>query len=149
MSAKGKFKYGDIQIPMELGWVLAHGKLQELGINVLGILSDGGKTIQTILLDDQIMIQVWYYYVHQHTNDSWEDALEVLDEGEGGLHEFRENFYKLVVSFSPSLSRDLLTEMWDKIKRDMKNSRKVKSILSSSDLSEDLGSIPQTTPSES
>ena len=150
MSVKGKFKYGNVQIPMELGWVLAKGKMSELGVNVLGVLSDGGKTIQTILLDDQTMINVWYYYVHEYTGDDWDKALETLDEdGEGGLDDFRENFYKLVVSFSPRLSRSLLIEMWDKVKRDMKNSKKVKSLLSSSDLSEDLELVQTTIPSES
>ena len=38
---------------MEMGWVLAHGKMSDLGLDILSILSDGGKTIQTILLDDR------------------------------------------------------------------------------------------------
>lgn len=149
MVAKGKFQYGTRSIPMEMGFVLANGKMEDLGLDVLSVLSDGGVTLQKILLDDKTMLKVWYYYVHEETRDDWETALAILDETPNGLEDFRDAFYKLVVNFSPLQTRKLLGEMWEQIKKRMKDSRSIKSLLSSSDLLEESESTQATTLSES
>lgn len=134
---------------MELGYALAHGKLEDLGLDVLSVLSDGGATLQRILLDDRLILKIWYHYVHEHTQDDWDMALETLDTMPKGLQDFREDFYKLVVNFSPALSRNILTEMWDQAKREMRDLRKVRSLLSSSNSSEEQESTQDDTLSES
>ena len=150
MVAKGHFFYGERKIPMELGYMLAKGKIQDLGLNLLSVLSDGGETLQRILLDDETMLELWYYYVYEETHDDWDTALGVLDETQNGLEGFKEEFYNLVVNFSPSPARKALREMWVQVKDTLHNSRKVKSLLSSSASPEDSeGSVPTDTLSES
>lgn len=150
MPARGKFKYGSTTIPMELTWSFATGKLEDLGIDVLSILSDGGVTMQKILLDDRTMLKVWYHYVKEHTQDEWETAIETLDQTDGGLEKFRDEFLTMVVNFSPLQARKMLSQMLEKVKHDMKDSRKLKSLLSSSDSLDDFeDSNPITTPLES
>lgn len=148
MAVKGKFAYGNSSVPMEIGWVFACGKLEDLGYDILSILSDGGATMQKILLDDRSLLKIWYHFVHEHTNDDWDTAIETLDQTNNGLENFREEFYKLVVSFSPPQAREILGEMWKKAKRDMKDSRRLKSMLSSSDSLDELESSQTDIPSE-
>ena len=150
MPAKGKFKYGNESVQMELTWSFATGKLEDLGIDVLSILSDGGATMNRILLDDRTMLKVWYHYVNEYTNDDWDKAIETLDETQGGLEQFRDEFLSMVVNFSPAPARKLLSQMIQKVKEDMKDSRKVKSLLSSSNSAEGSeDSIQEDTPLES
>lgn len=148
MAAKGKFKYGNRTVPMSMSFTLADTKMEDLGLNILGVLSDGGQTIQTLLLDDRLLLKVWYYYVKEETADSWEDALAVLDETEGGLEEFREAFFTLIVNFSSPPTRKILREMWDQAKTQMKDSRRIKSMVSSYESSEEPDLTSDTIPSE-
>ena len=131
MAVKGSFKYGDQSIKMEMGYGLATGKMEDLGIDILGIISDGGVTIKTILLDDRTLLKIWYHYVNEQTDDSFDKAIEILDETEGGLENFRDEFYKLVINFSPPQAREYLRETWKQIKKEMNDSKKVKSMISS------------------
>jgi len=148
MAVKSTFRYGTDKVPMELGYAFATGKLEDLGIDVLSILSDGGATMQKILLDDRAMLKVWYHYVKEYNGDDWETAIEVLDNTQGGLEDFRESFYQLVVNFSPPQARKLLAQMWEKVKNDMRDSKRLKSLLSSSSSSEEPELTPENILSE-
>lgn len=148
MVARGNFDYGNQKVPMEMGWVLANTKMEDLGLDIIGILSDNFATLQTMLLDNKTMLRVWYYYVHEHTNDDWETALETLDNTQGGLENFKEEFFRLVVSFTGSGARKLLVEAWEQAKKEMRDSRRIKSMISSSNSSDEQESIQEDTLSE-
>lgn len=148
MAARSKFKYGSRTIPMTMTYSLALNKMSDLGIEVLGVLSDNGRTLEIILLNEKLLLQIWYYYVHEETGDSWEDALAILDETEGGLQQFREDFFALIVNFSSPPSRKYLIETWEQAKRQLKDSRKIRSMISISESPEEPESTSEDTPSE-
>lgn len=148
MAAKGTFEYGSEKIPMRLTYSLATGKLEDLGIDVLGVLSDGGRTLQTILLDDKTLIKVWFHFVQEETGDDWETAIEKLDEQEGGLNKFREDFFQLIVNFSAPPVRKVLVQAWEQAKIQLKDQKKLKSLLLSQELLDGSESTSESSPSE-
>lgn len=135
----GKFKYGNETITMELGYKLALGKLTDLGLDILSMLEANNPTIQTIMLNDTIMLKVWYHFVNEANAEKWEDALEVLDKQEGGLEPFKKAFWDLVVGFSPPSVQPVLRKAWKHVQKEIQNVDAKLSSSSSSDLSEDLG----------
>lgn len=132
MSVRKNFQYDGIKIPMTLDYSLALGKFEDLGLDVLGIVADGGETLQRILLDDRMLLKVWYHYVSEETGDDWEAAIKKLDEQENGLSNFREEFFKLIVSFSNPQIRTMLEQMWVQAKKELADLQKLKSMISSS-----------------
>lgn len=123
---------------MQLGYSLAHGKLFDLGIDVLSIMKEGNTVIPTIMLDDATMLKVWYYYIKESTNQSFEDALEVLDENPKGLEPFRKAFWEMVVGFMPSAVQDALRSTWKQAEKQLKNAIEKTSTSSSSASQPDL-----------
>jgi hypothetical protein len=133
----GSFKHGKDTIPMSLGYVLAHSKLFDLGLDILSMTKDN-SVIQTIMLDDSVMLKVWFYYIQQHDPDaSFEDALEVLDESPKGLEPFRKAFWELVVGFMPTALQPTLRELWKQAEKQLKNAPEKMSTTSTSPLPEE------------
>lgn len=126
------FKHGNETIPMQLGYSLAHGKLFDLGIDVLSIMKEGNTVIPTIMLDDATMLKVWYYYIKEATNQTFEEALEILDENPKGLESFRKAFWEMVVGFSPIAVQDALRSTWKQAEKQLKNAIEKTSTSSSS-----------------
>jgi hypothetical protein len=120
MPSTGKFKHGQNTIPMSLGYVLAHGKLFDLGLDILSITKDN-SVVQTIMLDDSTMLKVWYYYVQEETGQSFEDALEILDNTPNGLEPFKKAFWDMVVGFSPTALQPTLRAVWKEAEIQIKN----------------------------
>lgn len=149
MTVRASFKYGKTTHMMELGYALADSTLSDMGVDVLSIISDGGETLQRLMLDDRLLLKVYYHYVQEATGDTWETALETLDETEGGLEAFREAFLKLIVSFTGVQGRKMLEAMIDHAKTRLKNSKEIRSMLSSSSSSEEQVSTLDDTHSES
>ncbi len=120
------FKHGKDTIPMKLGYHLAHTKLFDLGIDVLAITKDN-LAIQTIMLDDSTMLKVWYYYIQEAASDgviesqTFEEALEILDEAPKGLEPFRKAFWEMVVGFMPTALQPTLKEMWKQAEKQLKS----------------------------
>ena len=118
----GKFKYGHEQVPMELGWRLAHDKLFDLGLDILTITKDPARVIQTILLDDSTMLKVWFYYVSEAGIETdFMEALDVLDREPEGLEPFKKAFWDLVVGFTNPSLRDILNQGMKEIKKELRN----------------------------
>lgn len=116
----GKFKYDTKTIQMELGYKIAHTTLMDLGLDVLSVLKENNTVIQTIMLDDSLMLKVWYYYVKEATGDSWEDALDALDKTPDGLETFKKAFWDMVVGFTSPSMQDALKKMWKEVQREIK-----------------------------
>lgn len=145
MTAKGTFKYGDRKLPMELGYVLATGKMEDLGFDALSVISDGSQ-LENLLLNDRLLLKIWYYYVQEQTGDTFEQAIQVLDVTPGGLHDFREAFLELVASFSNPQVRKLIRMGWEEAKRQMNDQQKLKSRFLSSSSQDEQESSQETTP---
>lgn len=133
----GKFDHGTTKIPMTLGYVLAHGAIFDRGLDILSITKDN-SVIQTIMLDDSTMLKVWYYYVEQATQQTFEEALEVLDENPKGLEPFRKAFWELVVGFMPISLQPTLRGMWREAEKQLRNAVEKVSTISTSPSSEEL-----------
>lgn len=116
---------------MSLGYVLAHGAIFDRGLDVLSITKDN-SVIQTIMLDDSTMLKVWYYYVEKETGQSFDEALEVLDENPKGLEPFRKAFWEMVVGFMPTALQPTLKGMWREAEKQLKNAQEKMSTTSTS-----------------
>lgn len=144
MSVKSNFQYGDMKVNMELGYRIAE-KLEDLGLDVLSIIAEP-SIMYTILVDDRMLLKIWYYYVKEATADSWDVAIDNLDATEGGLNNFREKFVNLVINFSAPSSQPMLKEQWKLMKEELTNSQKLRSKLLSLSSKEEPESTPEITP---
>lgn len=123
----GKFRHGKDDIPLFLGYVLAHGKIADLGLDVLDMMSSTNDVIPKIMLDDGVMLKVWYFYIQDAADagvieeQSFDEALAILDESSKGLEPFRKAFWELVVGFTPTGLQSHLRSMWKKAEKELKN----------------------------
>jgi hypothetical protein len=119
----GEFKFGTDTVKMELGFKLAYGKLNDLGLDILSITKNTQEVITTIMFDDTTMIKIWWYYINEggYAN-SFEEALDVLDESPKGLEPFRKAFWDMVVGFSPTAVQDTLRSLWRQVEKEVKKS---------------------------
>ena len=119
---------------MYLGYGLAHGKLFDLGVDVLSIMKNG-EAISTIMLDDSTMLKVWFFYLNEAgIEDDFDHALDVLDESPQGLAPFRKAFWDMVVGFSPTQLQPALRNMWREAEKQLKNAVEKNSTTSTSPL---------------
>jgi hypothetical protein len=94
---------------------------EKFGINLCKIFTDGdaaANTMQALILDDELTLKLAWYYIEEKASFDWEEFLELM-EGKD-LERFREDFWAAVVNFSGVLKRNLLQEMWNQFKRDLK-----------------------------
>lgn len=107
---------------MSLGYVLAHGKLFDLGLDILSIMKDNNTIVPTIMFDDSTMLKIWFFYIkEQDSTISWEEALQFLDETPGGLEPFKKAFWDLVVSFFPITLQPTLRKGWKEVEKQIKD----------------------------
>ena len=138
----GTFKHGKHSVPIQLGYVLAHGKLFDLGLDVLSIMKDN-TIVPTIMLDDSLMLKIWWYYITEAIKDgkiddhTFEEALEILDEQPKGLEHFRKAFWELVVGFSSTQLQPILKQMWKEVEKQTKAAGEKNSTISISALQPD------------
>lgn len=117
---RSSFQLKDQKVNMYLGYGLAQGKLSELGVDVLNLFGKDSTTIQTVMLDDKTMLKVWYYYVKEELGLGYEEAVELLDETQGGLEPFKKAFWDMVVGFTSPSARHLADQMWTQAKLQLK-----------------------------
>lgn len=117
---RSEFKLGEHKIPMYMGYRLAQNEMSELGINVLNLFSENSNVIQTIMLDDQTMLKVWFFYVDEHLGVKYDEALQLLDETPGGLEPFKQAFWEMVVGFTGPAVRPLAKQAWDQVRQQLK-----------------------------
>jgi hypothetical protein len=101
-------------------------------------MKEGNTVIPTIMLDDATMLKVWYHYIKDATNQTFEEALEILDENPKGLETFRKAFWEMVVGFSPIAVQDALRSTWKQAEKQLKNAVEKTSTSSSSVSQPDL-----------
>lgn len=131
---KDKFKLNGREVQLELGYYIANETLPDLGLSIMTMFQEGNQVIQTILLNDAVMIKVLYHYVKADLGLEWIEFLHELDKTEHGLEKFKESFWNMVVGFSPPSVRNPLRKMWDEAKRQLKRSYESSSSPSSEEL---------------
>lgn len=123
---KSSFKHGNVDVPMQLGYAIAMGPINDRGLNILNMMNEGNVVIGTIMLDDATMLKVWWYYLEEAMKDShidtqtFQEALETLDENPKGLEPFRKAFWKMVVGFSPTSLQPNLEQMWKEAEKQLR-----------------------------
>ena len=136
---KSKFKYGTEYVNMELGWLLVNTKLSDLGLEVLNLLDNNAAGLTQLLYNDVLMLKVFYFYVTEERGESetWEKALETLDKTEGGLEQFKNAFFDMVVGFSPPTVQPALRTVRKELEKRLKDPKSLISNTSSSASSEE------------
>lgn len=108
---KKKFKYGDDEIPMFMGYRLAMNKMEDLGLDILSALDGQSTCVQTIMLNDKVMLKVAYFYVNEFRETDFNDFLDTIDETKDFMHNFRNTFWELVLGFMPRSAEPALRKM--------------------------------------
>lgn len=108
----------------------------KFGISLTRIFTDGNaaaETMQALILDDEKTLGLAWHYIEPLTDTTYDEFLETITGKD--LERFREDFWAAVVNFSGPLKRNLLQEMWNQFKRDLKKAELVSetSDVSSSD----------------
>ena len=115
-----EFKKG--KYPIELTYWQALKVLPDkFGINLCKIFTDGeaaGETMQSLVLDDECCLRLAWHYVNETASFTEEEFLQQMTGSD--LERFREDFWAAVINFSGPLKRNLLTELWNQFKRDLK-----------------------------
>lgn len=133
-----KFKFGKQEVTMYLGYRFAYNKLSDLGIDVFKVLEDG-TTIANIMVNDALMIKVWFHYLSEalhagelsseyaddFQNLNTDKCLDELDTMPGGLEPFKKAFWDMVVGFSPAQVRPTLQLQWDKVRKQLLDPEKL------------------------
>lgn len=120
MASKIKFK--DSEVSIKITYKQAMYDFKELGLNLLNIFDDGNSAVQTIMMDDQVMVHVWYHYIKKHHAGNLEEALEYLTPED--MNDFREKFWNEVINFMPPLTRPALNMFMEKMKEEMSSPEK-------------------------
>jgi len=108
---KKTFKYGNETIPMFLGYRLAMTKMEDLGIDVLSALDGQSTCVQTIMLNDKVMLKVAYYYVNEYRQTDFDEFLDTIDETKDFMTNFRNTFWDMVLGFMPRQAEPALKKM--------------------------------------
>lgn len=119
---KSKFLLGKQEIPMFLGHHFAHNKLEELGLQVYTIMEPENVVLQSILINDSLMLKIMFFYVEEHCAMKWDEFLEELDNHPGSLEKFRNVFWEMVVGFSAHAAQEPLRDLWKQAKKMLKDS---------------------------
>ena len=111
-----QFKHNDQTIRLNYTYFEAMNTFPDLGLDILGIVTDATPIIQ-IMADDKTMIKIWYHFVKDMEPD-FEEALRSLKPAE--MQQFKEAFWESVVNFSSPPTHKTLRQMWDQVKEELK-----------------------------
>lgn len=117
---KKTFKYGQEQVPMFLGYKLAMTKMEDLGVDILSALDGQSTCVQTIMLNDKVMLKVAYFYVNEHRATDFDEFLDTIDETKDFMHQFRTTFWDMVLGFMPRQAEPALKKMKQFIEKQLK-----------------------------
>ncbi len=119
-----KFTFHGKTYPISINWTMAYNTLPEkFGIELLKLFVDNQTTqdiAQKVLVDDSLTLNLCWFFIEPHVSFEFEKFLELLDEEPEGIDNFREVFWGAVVNFSSAHKRGMLKEIWDLLKKEMK-----------------------------
>jgi hypothetical protein len=116
------FQYRKSDYSIVVGWFQAIDEFPaKFNIHLADLVSDmqkSNETVNTILLNDNIIIQLMWYYLKPHVTCEWEDFLKQVEATE--VHKFRESFWEAVLDFSGPLKTPILTQLWKEVKKELR-----------------------------
>lgn len=116
------FEFKDRKYPIKINYLESLKTLPEkFDLRLCAIFTDGeaaADTMQGLILDDEKTINLAWHYVEPTASFTYDEFLEEMQGKD--LERFREDFWSAVVNFSGPLKKNLLTEMWNQFKRDLK-----------------------------
>lgn len=121
------FKHNGQTVQLNYTYFEAMNTFPGLGLDILGVVTDATPILQ-IMADDKTMIKVWYHFVKDLEPD-FDEALKELKPAE--MQQFKEAFWESVVNFSGPPMRETLNQMWDQVKKELKQPKKLLKNLSS------------------
>ena len=110
------FKHNGQTVQLNYTYFEAMNTFPGLGLDILGVITDTTPILQ-IMADDKTMIKVWYHFVKDVEPD-FDDALKALKPEE--MQAFKEAFWESVVNFSSLPMRETLRQMWEQVKKQLK-----------------------------
>jgi len=116
------YKYRGQVVPIKITYGSAWTTLKDKGVDVLSIFDDGNDVIQTIMLNDRVMLDIRFHYLKEAgLEDDFFNSIEDLTGNE--MQKFKEAFWDEVVNFSPAPARDTLMDFWKEAKKRLKSQR--------------------------
>ena len=108
--------------PIEINYTQALKILPEkFGINLAKVFTSGeeaASTMEILVLDDEKSLALAWHYIEPTA--SFDEEQFLTDMNGSLLDQFREDFWAAVVNFTGPLKRNLMREMWEQFKRDLK-----------------------------
>ena len=117
-----KFQFDRQEYPINITYYDAIKVLPEkFGISLTKIFTsedEAQQTMQSLVIDDEKTLALAWHYVHETASFEEDEFLRKITGKD--LEQFREDFWSAVVNFSGPLKRNLLREIWNQFKRDLK-----------------------------
>ena len=114
------FKHNGQTVQLNYTYFEAMNTFPGLGLDILGVITDTTPILQ-IMADDKTMIKVWWYFIKEFESlaeEDFDDALKALKPEE--MQAFKEAFWESVVNFSSLPMRETLRQMWEQVKKQLK-----------------------------
>jgi hypothetical protein len=119
-----RFSFCGTNYPIVINWTRAYNDLpSRFEIDILSLFVNDTETEQTalrILVDDNLLLKVCWYFLEPQVNYTWEKFLTLLDDEPEAIENFREVFWGAIVNFSSPQKRGVLVELWNILKKRLK-----------------------------
>lgn len=119
-----KFTFNGRTYPIEITWKLAYAVLPEkFDIEVLKLFINDqitNKVVSQLLLDDELTLRLCWFFLEPQVSFDFDKFVELLDTEPEAIEGFREVFWGAVVNFSSPQKKGVLRDLWDQMKREMR-----------------------------
>jgi hypothetical protein len=119
-----KFLFNGKTYPIEITWKLAYSTLpSRFDLEILKLFIDEKVTNTTagrLLLDDEVTLNLCWFFLEPQVTFDFDKFLELLDSEPEAIEGFREVFWAAVINFSSPQKKGVLRDLWDQMKREMK-----------------------------
>lgn len=119
------FEFNGKKYKVEISPTMAYKELpQRFEINLLKMFADeetNKETLQTLIMDDDKMLHLMYFFLEKNGSTlTLENVLSQM-ENLAVLDTFRDAFWAGVINFSPPLKKNILLQIWDQMKKEIKD----------------------------
>jgi hypothetical protein len=95
------YKFLDRDIPIKLDYWSVTEEISPLGLDILELLGEHGeRTVVKIVLDEQVMLNIWWYFIKDVFGDTPEQRKKCLQNLES-LEKFKDILWEAIVNFLP------------------------------------------------
>lgn len=126
MEATVGFKFKDTTIPLAFNYRITKKEIpKRFGINLLQVFTsdeETNKLAQDLVFDDEKTLDLMKFFISESRPELVEDEDDFLDNvNPQNVHQFREVFWEAYANFSGPLKRSAVIQIWDELKKKMKN----------------------------